>query len=415
MLLCEPNSCTGCMACANVCPVNAIRKQPDAEGFYRPVVDEALCLRCGKCRNVCPKLQTNPRPDGEKQVFACWMKDRKLRKNSTSGGAFSALAQGILSQGGCVFGVGFDDQLNVVHKKAENLQQLAQLRGSKYVQSDTGFSFREVKRCLQDGAKVLYSGTACQIDGLYAYLGSRYAGQLFTVDLVCHGVPSPKVYRDYLSYMQQRFGSPVKQVFFRNKEPGWYVFGMKLVFENGKVYKASTYEDPYIRGFLRELFLRPSCHQCDYAGTDRVADITLADFWGYMDTGWADRDHDKGISMVMLNTENGKQLFEQVNGMLRVWTRPLEQAVNGNRALRSCFPPSEHREQFWADYETMGFSGIVAKYLYPEPEEAQFRPNLKKRHRQQDLYALRILPNRIASKLLGENGYERIKRFVKRG
>lgn len=415
MLLCEGRACTGCMACVNACPIDAIQMKADEEGFARPVVDDSRCVQCGKCQRACPQLVPGKRPEEEKQVYACWVKDPGLRKKSTSGGAFSALAKHILAQGGCVFGAGFDENLNVVHKQVRSQRGLAQLRGSKYVQSYVGLTFREVKQCLLEGKKVLYSGTACQIDGLYAYLGERYEGQLFTVDLVCHGVPSPKVYRDYLEYMQQQFGAPVKQVFFRNKEPGWYVFGMKLVFKNGKTYKASTYDDPYIRGFLRELFLRSSCHQCAYAGTDRVADITLADFWGYWNTCRADRDHDKGVSMVMVNSENGKALFAGIQEPMRVWERPLAQAVNGNRALRKCFPPSEKREQFWEDYGNMPFSQIVEKYLYPEPKETQFHPNLKSRYRQQDLYALKILPNRIILKLLGEQRYEKIKNIIRRG
>lgn len=415
MLLCDKVACTGCMACKNVCPVDAIQSYPDDEGFIRPVINNEKCIQCGKCRKICPRINEVARSQREKKVYACWLKNKKLRKMSTSGGAFSALAQWILLQDGVIFGAGFDNDLKVVHKKVETIKALEELRGSKYVQSDTGYTFQEVKLCLTEGKKVLYSGTACQIDGLYAYLGDRYEGQLFTIDLVCHGVPSPKVFKDYLDYVQDKYGARAKKVYFRNKEPGWYVFGMKIVFENEKIYKADTYEDPFIRGFLRELFLRPSCHQCNYAGTSRVADITLADFWGYMDTCRADRDNDKGISMVMLNTENGEHIFQNVRRQLCIFSRPLEEAVNGNPALNKCFAPSEKRGQFWRDYREKGFSGIIEKYLYPEPREKQYHPNLKKRHKRQDLYALRILPNRIAIKLLGPRGYDKIKRLVRKG
>ena len=415
MKLCEVATCTGCMACVNICPINAIQTQPDKEGFLRPLIDENKCMQCGKCRSVCPQLTVRTRPDDEKKVYACWQKDRRLRKASTSGGAFSALAQWVLLHNGVIFGAGFDEKLTVVHKKVENIKDLEQLRGSKYVQSNTLLTFREVKRSLIAGKAVLYSGTACQIDGLYAFLGDRYKGQLYTIDLVCHGVPSPKIYRDYLEYQQNLHGAKVKKIFFRNKEPGWYVFGMKLVFDNNKTYKASTYEDPFIRGFLRELFLRPSCHQCSYAGIHRVADITLADFWGYMDTCRADRDNDKGISMVMLNTENGYHIFSQIREMLHIWERPLEQAVNGNPALKKCFPPSKKREAFWRDYTTIQFSELIEKYMYPEPRESQYYPNLKERHKQQDMYMLKILPNRITMKLLGEKGYQKLKHIMRMG
>lgn len=414
MRLCDTVLCTGCMACANVCAVNAISMLPDGEGFLRPSVNDQLCVKCGRCTSVCPQINPSERPVGSKKVYACWIRSKRLRKNSTSGGAFTALAKEVLQKGGSVFGAGFNENMVVCHKQIDSARDLCELRGSKYVQSDIGESFRQIKKCLRDGRLVLFSGTACQVDGLYRFLGSRYEGQLWTIDLVCHGVPSPMVYRDYLSYMQERYGASAIGVWFRNKEPGWYVFGMKIRFSNGREYKADTYRDPFIRGFLRELYLRPSCHQCSYAGVNRIADITLADFWGYHETCRADRDYDKGISMVMLNSTNGQSLFVSASRALHVWERPIEQAVRGNPALSCCFPPSERRADFWADYKHMCFDELVEKYLYPEPKENQYHPKIKEMHRMQDREFLHYLPQRLLRKILTDSLYERIKSHVKK-
>lgn len=411
--LCEHQKCTGCAACASVCGVKAIQMKADAEGFLYPVIDENRCVECGKCRLTCPQINTNPRPNMEKIVYAGWLKDKKLRKKSTSGGAFTAIAEEVLGEGGVVFGAGFDNDLKVIHKQVSSTANLDQLRGSKYVQSDLKQTFAEVKQQLLAGRQVLFSGTACQIDGLYSYLKNRYEGQLFTIDLVCHGVPSPKVWKDYLEYMETEYKASVEQAYFRNKEPGWYVFGMKLVFGDGKVYKANTYDDPYIRGFLRELFLRPSCHQCHYASVSRVADLTLADFWGYVETSRVDRDHDKGISMIMINSENGKRLFDRANTKLRLYERPVAQAVRGNPALSKCFPPAEKRADFWNDYHTTGFAGVVDKYLYPEPANRRYYPKLVKAHMEADWYYFCLLPNRILRRLLGSEHYERLKQKIR--
>lgn len=413
--LCAEEICTGCLACVNACNFGAIRITQDDEGFVHPKIDNQICVSCGKCVRICPQLNELKYNVDEKLVYACWLRNNKTRKSSTSGGAFSALAETVLSQRGVVFGAGFDKNMKVVHQQISSVKELWKLRGSKYVQSDMGASYIQVSEQLKNNKTVLFSGTACQIDGLYSFLGHKYAGQLITIDLVCHGVPSPKIFRDYLDYMEHCYGSKTKHVYFRNKEPGWFVFGMKIEFQDGQIYKASTYDDPYIRGFLREYFLRPSCHNCRYAGTQRVADITLADFWGYQDSCRADRDDDKGISMVMLNSQNGLQLFNTAKSKLEYFSRPVSEAVAGNPALSSCFPPSAKRAAFWEDYRELDFKDIVDKYLYPEPEEKQVVRSLKARHKWQDRTAFRTVLRGIVRKIVGDSGYTRLKRFLKKG
>ena len=294
MELCKKSECTGCMACINICPRKAIVLQQDEEGFLYPIILKDNCIKCGACVKVCPQMNSKRSAENyDKKVYAGWMKNRRLRRRSTSGGAFTAFAKEIMSNNGVVYGAGFDKDNKVIHKRITKKSELKQLRGSKYVQSYIGNTFSQVKDDILNGMPVLFSGTPCQIDGLYSYLGNRYEKQLFTIDLVCHGVPSPEIFSKYLEYLEKQYKSKVKKVYFRDKEPGWYVFGMRVEFQNGFVYKKNTYEDPFARGFLRNLFLRPSCHSCHYANNQRIADITLADFWGYQSTN--EKDYDDAV------------------------------------------------------------------------------------------------------------------------
>lgn len=363
--ICEESQCTGCMVCMNVCPVSAITSAIDTYGFERPLLAEKKCIGCHKCIDVCPQnIKFNVSTYG-KRVYAAWSKDAAIRYNSTSGGAFIELARFIIRTGGFVVGAAFDNESKIRHTIVSNEAELSKLQGSKYVQSSIADLYTPTKQLLDSGKRVLFSGTPCQIAGLRQFLGKKYNGQLYAIDLVCHGVPSPRVFKDYINYMESKYKGKVKTVSFRSKKKSWFSFGMEIHFSNGKTYFNSTYKDPFIRGFLRELFLRPSCHTCHYTSTNRMGDITLADFWGYHATGKDDFDNDKGISMVMINSENGEQLFNQISNM-NIFARPLEEAVNGNRCLREPFPPGDKCEAFWKDYGVLPFQDIVKKYLYPE-------------------------------------------------
>lgn len=420
MKLCRLNHCTGCMVCSAVCSQKAIQFYPDSEGFLYPRIIESMCIDCGKCSRACPQLNRGAQGDNyEKKVYGAWLKNKNLRRKSTSGGAFSAFALEFLSKGNVVFGAGFDENRQVVHKRITKRSELEELRGSKYVQSYIGNTFSLVKTDLEAKKMVLFVGTPCQVDGLYSFLGKRYADRLFTIDLVCHGVPSPLIYKQYLVYLNKQYDSTIQRVYFRDKTPGWYVFGMRVLFANGFEYKKSTYEDPYIRGFLRNLFLRPSCHNCQYANTQRIADITLADFWGYKSRNDKDFDDDKGISMIMLNNKNGENAFESVKSDLLYWERSLEEAVNGNPALSQAFPPAENRDQFWKDYQTLSFDDLVDKYMFPEkePDWVANRNRAIAYHYQYRMVnrkdRIKHLPNRFAKRALGKK-YEKIKELIKK-
>ena len=248
MKICEEEFCTGCTACVHSCPVHAITIKTDKKGFLRPVIDDSRCIQCGKCNRVC--VVNNPNKHEHKgHVYACWSLDRDKRRRSTSGGLFRLLAEKVLIAGGVVYGAAFDDAMHLVHKRVNNQTALLELLGSKYVQSDLGDIFVQVKEDLKNERTVLFSGVACQIAALKNYLGKDYPN-LFCVDVLCHGVPSPLVFKEYLKYMENRYKSKAKIVNFRFKKPNWTVFSMKIKFESGKTYVKSKFRDPFLYFFL---------------------------------------------------------------------------------------------------------------------------------------------------------------------
>ena len=252
--------------------------KPDSEGFLRPVIAGDACVDCGLCQKTCPV--NHPIEDDLKvpMAFAARHKDENIRHVSSSGGAFSALAMNILSRGGVVIAAGFDQQHVVVHKVCTDVSLLDELRRSKYVQSDINGTFQQAETFLQAGREVIFCGTPCQVGGLCAYLKKDYPN-LYTVDFICHGVPSPTAWKKYLEYCETNAGVAVKLVNFRSKVKGWKTFSMEITFEDGTKFSNTVREDMYLRSFIMDMDLRPSCYQCQFKQIHRQADITIADFW----------------------------------------------------------------------------------------------------------------------------------------
>lgn len=365
MVLCNSDECTGCMACFNICKAKAIKMSEDKEGFLYPTIDSSRCIECGECRKVCPSIENIKDSLERQEVYACWSKNKKVRKVSSSGGIFTELANAILEENGVVYGVKIDDQGRAVHFRGVSVEDIKEMQGSKYIQSDIGQCFCDAKADLDAGKKVLFTGTPCQIAGLKKFLKKQY-DNLMSCDLVCHGVPSPKIFNDYVELMEEIHGARLQRIWFRDKSKGWEEYCMKIIFENGKVYKKSTYNDVFVRGFLRNYYLRPKCYNCLYANTNRVADITLGDFWGYKRESWKARNTDKGISMCMINSDNGQRLFEKVASNLVVYKKTLSEAIAGNHCLIGSFDMPENRNKFWTDYREKGYRYIIQKYCYPE-------------------------------------------------
>ena len=360
-VLAERSHCTGCGACASGCPKDAISMERDKEGFLYPAVHEEACVRCGHCTAVCPALHPRePRP--LPAVFAAWNRDESVRKDSTSGGVFSVLAEYILESGGVVFGAALDGRQHLRHVACFRKEDLWRLRGAKYVQSDLGDCYREVKRWLQT-KPVLFSGTPCQVDGLYRYLGCR-PENLTTCDLVCHGVPSPGVWEDMVRSIEKRKGKSLQVVRFRNKVTGWKDSHFTTVYTDGSVDSAPLFATEFGRAFGRALFLRPSCHTCAYTSMNRPGDFTLGDFWGLRPDELPEQQ-ERGVSLLLVNTPHGSHLFDQLPLARQAF--PAERAIAGNPRLACPIQRPADRAAFFAAYALEPFDQVRKKFCSVPP------------------------------------------------
>lgn len=302
-------NCCGCSACASICPKHCISLTEDSEGFLYPKVDETICVNCGFCEEVCNELHPYDKCEPQ-QVLAAVNKNEEVRLKSSSGGIFYLLAEKTIRKGGVVFGARFDDTWQVLIDYAEDMKGVQAFMGSKYVQARVSEAYKDVKRFLADGRQVLFSGTPCQVAGLHKFLRKPY-DNLLTVDFICHGTPSPKVWRLYLDEVISRVQC-ISGVEFRNKERGWKNFSFNLKYnEDGKTASmlSSFQQNHYMKAFLRDIILRPSCYDCKAKGCSSQSDVTIADFWG-INTVFPDMDDDKGTGLVFINTDKGNEAFD---------------------------------------------------------------------------------------------------------
>lgn len=341
-------NCMGCYACASICPKTCISMESDNEGFWYPVVDHDRCIECGMCVKVCPIIQTphKEREQGTKPLaYAAYNKDDTVRLDSSSGGLFTLIAEDVLSSGGVVFGARFDDRFNVIHDYVEKADELSKFRGSKYVQSRIGDCYEQVREFLQQGRLVLFTGTPCQISGLKHYLGKDY-DNLLCQDIVCHGVPSSKVWQKYVSYRETLAGTSTRKISFRRKEHGWKRYSVSFLFNSDTEYLQRAHSDLYIQAFLKDICLRPSCHACKFKTVNRESDITLADFWGIQNV-LPEMDDDKGTSFVIIHSEKGKQLFERIQRSLVGQEVDVWQGIQYNSAMIRSATRHPHRDEFF--------------------------------------------------------------------
>lgn len=338
------NHCCGCSACAQICPKQCIAMMPDSEGFCYPKINETICVKCGLCEKVCPMLKSQ-NMQGQVHAWAAYCKEDKIRLASSSGGIFSLLAEEILEEGGVVFGAAFDGQMMVHHVAVESVRDLERLRGSKYLQSRIENSYADVKAYLAADRKVLFSGTACQIAGLLHFLGRPYE-KLWTVDVLCHGVPTPTLWKNYLSEQNRAFKMPVRQISFRDKSQGWKKYQVAWKVEGGKIYRQPASRNSYMRLFLSNICLRPSCYDCHFKGFPRVSDLTLGDCWG-VEQHSPEMDDDKGTSVVIVNTEKGNTLREKIASRC-VWKEEkLDVLLPPTADSRKSVQPHPNRRRFF--------------------------------------------------------------------
>lgn len=353
----NPADCCGCTACASICNHDAITMKPDALGFLYPEVDKEKCVDCGLCEKVCAfndNYDTSLNLD-KPLAYGARHKDMNEVETSRSGAAFIAISDYILEQGGVVYGAGYTDHFRVVHKRATTKEERDEFKGSKYVQSDMTGVFRQVKQDLRDGLTVLFSGTPCQTSGLNSYIGKRLRENLFLVDIVCHGVPSPYMWRDYIAYLEKKQGSPIVWVNFRDKQKyGWAAHHETFKFKMGGGKMSFTYL------FYKHIMFRKSCGNCHFTNTKRPSDITIADFWGWEKTNPNFNADNKGCSLVLLNTEKGRKLFEAVHDRLNTMPAKLEDCLQPNMMHPSEIHP--RREKFEEEYAKKGFKYVYFKY-----------------------------------------------------
>ena len=364
--------CCGCGACANVCPYHAITLQPDEEGFAYPVVDAGKCAECGLCLTTCPVISGGfACCDQTPEAFAAKNKNNAVRLSSSSGGIFTLLAEYVLKKRGVVFGAALNGNMEVTHRYTEDTDGMAQFRGSKYVQSSVEQSYPQVREFLENGRIVLFSGTPCQIAGLKQYLRKEYT-QLICVDIACHGVPSPLVWKAYLKEMEKQGGNQICGTHFRDKTNGWNNFSMKLLFKDGGYILSGKDQDPYLKAFLANYDLRPSCYKCAFKQHNSGADITLADFWG-IDHILPELDDDKGISLVLVNSEKGRMILKDIQDNLTMVAVDYQTAIQYNSAvIRSVYRPQE-RDRYIRDAGKTNFFTLTNQYFSLKPHWRVFR------------------------------------------
>lgn len=352
--LVDKKECCGCYACYNACPKNCIEMKIDTEGFWYPSVNSDECIHCNVCQNVCPAVNEN-KTDNKPISYLGYNNNQDIRKSSSSGGMFTPIAEKIINDGGVVFGAAFNDKFEVEHICVDSVENLSKLRGSKYVQSKIGDTYSQVKFLLKDEKTVLFTGTPCQIEGLYSYLGKERADDLFTQDIICHGVPSPNVWNEYLKYRAK--GADIKNVSFRNKKYGWHYFSM-MIETDKKRYTKRLDEDLFIKLFLDNTILRPSCYACKFKKEVRISDFTLADCWRPAKVKSQIKDDDNGLSMMFVNTDKAKKLFEEIKSNYVLQKIEYDLAIKSQIAITKSVEPNAHRPDFFVEFKNKDIAYI---------------------------------------------------------
>lgn len=362
-------NCCGCNACGDVCPTNAIAFETDFEGFWYPKVNIDKCINCGLCEKTCPMIH---KADGVVRyktpiVYAAYAKDEEIRIDSTSGGIFSMLAQEAYRRNEYVGGAIYNEDHTVSQIVSKDPAKLEELRSSKYLQSNAVGVFKEIKNLLKTQQRVLFCGTPCHIQALYRFLGNKDVDNLITIDFICRGVNSPKAFISYMKMLEKQYGAKAEKIKFKAKEWGWHRFSMRVNFENGKEYCKDRYHDLFFIGYLQSgNFTRPSCYECPFKGFPQKSDITLADFWGIENID-KEMDQDKGTSLVLVNSDKGKKLFEDISSNIVYKQFTIEEARRGNPAMDlSLHNVGTNRNKFFDDLEKYPFD-IVAKRNFPLP------------------------------------------------
>ncbi len=356
----EKKECCGCGACANICPKSCIEMKRDYEGFLYPEINHDICVGCGLCDSVCPIKNNHPEVPFEQKGFLVQHKDEDIRKDSSAGGAFTAIAEYVLENNGVVFGVQYDEELNVKHTYVKTKDELYKYRNSKYVQSDVEDTFKQAKEFLDKGTMVCFSGTPCQIEGLRAFLKKEY-DNLVLVDVMCHAVPSPLVWGKYKEFMMKRFGN-ISNIRFRDKYYGYQYSSMSVFKGNKAVYHEGIDTDFMLRAFFSDVCDRPSCYDCRFKKRYRVSDFTVWDCFD-MRTLCKDMDDDKGTTRVLIHTEKGTEIFNRISDKIKFAEIEPDLLVKNVKEMSSSVSENPRRDEFFKDLNSLGFEVVMKKYF----------------------------------------------------
>ncbi len=349
-MLCSRENCTGCFACYNICPREAITMEEDEYGYIYPIINNDKCINCKLCEKSCPSLNKINLKYPIK-CYAARTKDEAILKKSTSGGIATLLAQKIIENGGVVYGAAYNDKCEVNHIRIDDINELDRLQGSKYVHSYIKDAFQSVKKDLLTSKNVLFIGTPCQVAGLRKYLVKKY-DNLYTVDIICHGVPSQKFLKEEVKRLNND-SLNIDRVNFRDKEFNCYTFS--IVKNKKNIYSQSWNENPYFYTFMDSITYRENCYNCLYAKPERVSDITIGDFWGLKYDSIFYNDREKGVSVVLIITDRGNKLIDLIKSQINIEEREIDEAINGNTQLRQPSKRSKYVDKFKLIYKKNNF------------------------------------------------------------
>lgn len=356
----KKSECCGCYGCINICPKNAIYMEIDEEGFSYPVFNKKNCINCGLCEKVCPvKNEVKDETLRKTYGYACQNKKEEERQKSSSGGVFSLLCKEVIKNNGVVFGASFDKNLNLSHNFSENLKECEKFRGSKYVQSIIGeTTYKKVEEFLELKKMVLFTGTPCQIKGLRLFLKKSY-DNLITAEIVCHGVPSPKIFNLYKEVLGKRYKRKIKNINFRDKKTGWKGYSFSIETDND-IYSEKWYDNLYMKGFIDKLFLRPSCYNCKAKNFLSGSDITLGDYWGVEKRHEKFNDN-KGTSVVFVHTEKGKNIINKISKDMNIEETDINYAILNNSKIKNSARLTNKRKKFFKEVKKVGMEEAIIK------------------------------------------------------
>lgn len=355
--------CCGCGACAGVCPKQCISILTDEEGFYYPSINEETCVSCGLCDSVCPVVNVKKEVKFKQNGYVVQHKDLAILKESTSGGAFTAFATYVIRQSGCVVGASMNSNLRVEHVIVDNEDDLKKFRNSKYVQSYVCPDiYKEVKGRLKGGQKVLFSGTACEVEAMRNYVGEKYIDNLFLIDVVCRAVPSPLAYMKYLEYQKEQNHAEISSLRFRDKHFGYKFPTVSIAFYNNKQYHRGIESDPWLRAFFSGICNRPSCYECVFKKRYRVSDVTIWDCFNY-DARFPTFKMNSGATNVLIHTDKGRMLFEGIKEYLNYEKVDENIQTSGIKQMRESMPSHPGRIAFFRDCQKLSGKELYEKYF----------------------------------------------------